>query len=460
MPEPRRVVILGAGVCGLYAARVLARAGIPAVVLEREPVPGGLAAGNRRGANVYDYGVHMLHAFDPEIFEDIKTVMGAERIEAALDARIRWAGSLYRYPLQFHDMIRGVNPFRLTRFAAGLFKAQLADRFLPRRPANAEEALIQLYGRSLYSFFFRDFTHRYWGIPPARLSAGFVRSKMPRLSAVDALRRALTRLGLHEKPGRATASALRDEVLHYSATGAEGLVRTLAAAVVRDGGTIVTGAEVTGVRLDGGRVCAVSYRQDDAEHELPCRECISTLPLPRLAHAIKPAVPASVLNAADRLRFKALAVYGLLVRKARCMDALFTYYRDRCFHRVGEPKNAGLRVTPPDHTVLIVETTCDIGDDKWLGTEGFRRHLFDDVEAEGLCAASDVAEAHLFRYEAGYPVFALGFEPHLDLVNGYLAAIPNLQSTGRQGAFGYPNMHAAMRMGADAASAIVSRCRS
>ena len=31
-------------------------------------------------------------------------------------------------------------------------------------------------------FFFRDFTHRYWGFPPTELSATFVRSKMPRLS--------------------------------------------------------------------------------------------------------------------------------------------------------------------------------------------------------------------------------------------------------------------------------------
>ena len=55
----------------------------------------------------------------------------------------------------------------------------------------------------------------------------------------------------------------------------------------------------------------------------------------------------------------------------------------------------------------------------------------------------------------GYPVFALGFEPHLARVLDWVKSIPNLQSAGRQGAFQYPNMHKAMRMGAAAAGAVM-----
>ena len=58
------MVILGAGVAGLYAGRVLARAGARVTVLEREDVVGGLASGREIGGNFYDFGVHHLHAFD------------------------------------------------------------------------------------------------------------------------------------------------------------------------------------------------------------------------------------------------------------------------------------------------------------------------------------------------------------------------------------------------------------
>jgi hypothetical protein len=51
----------------------------------------------------------------------------------------------------------------------------------------------------------------------------------------------------------------------------------------------------------------------------------------------------------------------------------------------------------------------------------------------------------------------LGFEPHFEKVMDWVKGVPNLQSTGRQGGFKYPNMHSAMRMGATAAQAALMR---
>ena len=149
-----------------------------------------------------------------------------------------------------------------------------------------------------------------------------------------------------------------------------------------------------------------------------------------------------------------MTVYALLVNKPRCMDALYTYYRDRCFHRVGEPKNAGLLVTPADHTTLIVETTCETGDPKWNGEA--LPDILNDLEAEGLCSAEQVVEHHLLHAAQAYPVFAKGFEPHLETVLDYLSRFKNLRTAGRQGAFTYPNMHTAMRMGADAVTSLLN----
>ena len=75
------VVVLGAGVCGLYGALELVRQGKQVVLLEKCEYVGGLAAGHKIGQNFFDFGVHMLHAFDQEVFEDIKRLMGEERTE-------------------------------------------------------------------------------------------------------------------------------------------------------------------------------------------------------------------------------------------------------------------------------------------------------------------------------------------------------------------------------------------
>jgi protoporphyrinogen oxidase len=109
--------------------------------------------------------------------------------------------------------------------------------------------------------------------------------------------------------------------------------------------------------------------------------------------------------------------------------------------------------------VLIVETTCEIGDAKWSATPEAREQLFADLELENICRQEDIVETHILHSETGYPIFALGFEPHLELLKSWVASVSNLQSVGRQGGFTYPNMHSAMRMGAKAAHTVIQRLK-
>ena len=89
-----------------------------------------MARGHKRGENFYDLGCHMLHAFDKEIFETIKGIMGEERIEVPLNATIKWAGAFYRYPLQFVDMVKGMPKVMLVRCSVGLLWYQFLNKSL------------------------------------------------------------------------------------------------------------------------------------------------------------------------------------------------------------------------------------------------------------------------------------------------------------------------------------------
>ena len=152
--RPLRVVVLGGGPCGLYAARRLVEApGVEVTLIEKESVPGGLATSHKFGENFFDMGVHMLHEFDEEIYKDVVAMMGAESFPVPLNAKIRWAGSFYRYPLQFADMIKGIPPWTLFKCIAGLLIAQAQQKLAPRVPKNAEEALpAALRGHALPIF--------------------------------------------------------------------------------------------------------------------------------------------------------------------------------------------------------------------------------------------------------------------------------------------------------------------
>jgi protoporphyrinogen oxidase len=459
------VVVLGGGVCGLYAARHLVDAGVAVTVLERREVPGGLAAGRERNGNYYDFGVHQLHGFDPAILDDMRAIMGERLIPVEKHALIRFGGGFRRYPLEFFDLITGVPPWTLVRALLGLAVQQVHNRRGVAPSETAEDALVQLYGRPLYEYFFRDFTHRYWGIPPTELSAAFVRSRMPRLSAVDVVKKALGLLGARDEGADTVESALAKEVLWYSRTGARELPMALVDYVQARGGRVLLESPVVGidvVPVTGGAgagpwsATAVRYRQGGHEVGLPCDAVLATIPLPDLVAAFGPVAPPAVQAAARSLGHKAVAIYGFLVRKPRVLDAMYVYYRERVFHRLAEPAQSGVVVNPPGHTVVLAETTCDEGDAKWRGDPAVRQRILADMAAEGLLTEADVVETHVFADEHAYPVFALGFEPHLAAVQAFLGTVRNLRSTGRQGAFCYPNMHSAMRMGADAAAALLA----
>ncbi len=451
------VAILGGGPCGLYAGRILSKNGFQVTIIDKGERPGGLATSNLRGANWFDMGVHMLHGHDEEILHDIKALMGEDSIEVELNARIRWADGYFRYPLQFQDMIKGIPFIKLCKQVAALLAAQLRYSIFPKTPLNAEEALIQLYGKPLYRFFFENFTHRYWGIHPKQIDAAFIKSKMPKLTAVDVLKKMLSSIGFKQKI-TSDNSALAEETLNYSKTGAEAMTRHIANSIINNGGNVILNAEVTQVITKQNRITDIIYKKENKTQQIQCDYCISTIPITTLAKAITPSAEAEISTAADKLRYKAIAVYGLLVKKQKCLEGLYIYYRNRIFHRVGEPKNAGLVVNPPDHSVLIVEMTCEPGDKKWQGDASVLEQVYKDLAAEGICHQQDIVETYINTYTHGYPIYDLGFETHLNKITNFLNGFTNLKIAGRQAEFNYPNMHGAMRRGYTEAQNIMELC--
>lgn len=457
LDQKPRAVVIGAGVCGLYAALTLARAGYPVTVLEKEAFLGGLAASPVVNGTPHDFGVHMLHGFDEELLADLLNLMGDDSHPVPLHASIRWRGHSFHYPLRFMDLIGSLSPVELFRSISGLLIAGLRTRFSPPfQAADAEEALIELYGEPLYELFFESFTHRYWGIHPRGLSATFVKSKMPRLSAVDALRRVLRRIGLPvRQPG--VESALEDETLHYSKQGAATLPESMAREIRRLGGEILAGCDLTLIEHANTEIQRIHFRHGGDERSLRPSGLISTMPVGAFSLLFHPAPPPHVTAAVERLRHRPMAVFGILVDKSKCNEALYTYYRDRIFHRISEPKNAGLAVEPAHATLLIVEVMCFRGDAIWEGEESAWNQVITQAVAEGWFKLDQILSRHHAHAEHAYPVFDKGFETQLSVLTDWLAQFGQFHSIGRQGGFCYPNMHTAMRMGGKAATAWIGK---
>lgn len=114
------VVIIGAGMSGLVAALKLSLAGKKVLVVEKQPVPGGFAAGFKRKGFYFESALHCVDALSPggevrDFLEETGIAKELEFIQSQSLARII-------YPE--HDFIAGTSPEAFTAQLKGLFPAE------------------------------------------------------------------------------------------------------------------------------------------------------------------------------------------------------------------------------------------------------------------------------------------------------------------------------------------------
>jgi protoporphyrinogen oxidase len=128
------------------------------------------------------------------------------------------------------------------------------------------------------------------------------------------------------------------------------------------------------------------------------------------------------------------------------------------FNRISEMKNFTPDAAPPGKTSLVVEITCDAGDEVWNTPE---RELY-ERSVQGL-VASKLIEPHqvldhfFLRSHYAYPTYDLNFESNVGRLAYHLAGLGNLIVCGRQGLFRYINQDHAIEMGFCAADEILTQ---
>ncbi len=275
------IVVIGAGVSGLTAAALLARAGLAVTVVEGHRVPGGCASFFQRAGYRFDVGATLAGGFGPHgvhrrLFDLLGVAVEAQPADPAMVVRIGEA-AIVRYgdarwaPERRRAFGAGGEPFWLAQervadrawaFAAG-WPALPAD--LPGALAFAgafrpsDLPLAATLGRTVADLYGPGVTPLLRTFVDAQL---LITAQAPAEStdlAYGATALDLARDGTFHLPGGIAAIAI-------------GLAR----AVRRAGGTIRYGRTVTAILLAHGAVTGV--RLDDGS-DLPARRLIAAVPV-------------------------------------------------------------------------------------------------------------------------------------------------------------------------------------
>jgi protoporphyrinogen oxidase len=434
----QRVIILGAGPAGLTAAYELCEHQVPSTLLEASATVGGLARTDVYKGYHYDSGGHRFYTRLSEVNRIWHSLMGDEFIKVPRLSRIRYYDKYFFYPL------RPLNAF----FGLGLMNSiwvtlsYFHSRLFPSLPEESfEDYITNRFGKRLFNIFFKVYTEKVWGIPCSEIRAEWAAHRIRGLSFTSAVVNAL--LGSR----RNTIKSLIDE-FEYPRLGPGEMWQRCRESVEARGAQVLTRAPVVRILREGTRISSVAALRNGREETFSGTHFISTLALRDLIQRMDPPVPDDVLRAANGLHYRDfLTVLAVVNRRDIFPDNWIYVHTPQVYvSRIQNFKNWSKDMVPDQATTSLgMEYFVSEGDELWAMPDD---ELLDLARKElqylKLAEPYEVVDGAVTRVRKAYPVYDSTYRENLWVVRGYLDALENFQTVGRNGLHKYNNQDHSM----------------
>ena len=172
-------LIVGAGLFGAVFAHEAALKGKKVKVIEkRNHIAGNIYTREDEGIQVHQYGAHIFHTSDKEIWDYVNQFAEFNRYTNSPVANYK--GEIYNLPFNmntFNKLWGVVTPAE----AQAKIEEQRAV-LNGKTPENLEEQAISLVGTDIYEKLIKDYTEKQWGKPTTELPAFIIRRLPVRLT--------------------------------------------------------------------------------------------------------------------------------------------------------------------------------------------------------------------------------------------------------------------------------------
>ncbi len=442
MTEKQKIVVLGAGVGGLAAGYFLARTGKYAVtVLEKEAVIGGLCGSFEHDGFVLDYGAHKLYSVIPGVLDEALDLMGDRLIRLPKKNRLYLEGKLVDYPLKLGNLASALGPWRFLQIGFGYGLELLKGLFNRQAPRSYEEYIIRRFGRPTYELVFEPLADKVWG-QPASLHPEMARTRLPASGGMELV---LKLLGLKKETADTNA-----EFFYYPKAGFGDWPQALAEGIQAHGGQVLTGVDVRGLKMEGGRVQQVQAAVGGKPQTLDCDYLVSSLPLPLLGRMVFGEGDAEFNRAVTGLQFRHLVLVYVWLKRPLVMEDQWVFFPQRnvVFSRLFEQKQMNPQLGPADRTVITADFTAAEGSALWQASDAdLVQQVVDGLVKTGFVQADEVEGSLVIRKPNFYPRYDLDYAEKMKLVSDKLRQVPNLLTTGRIGMYNYNNSDHCADMG-------------
>jgi len=427
-------VVLGGGLAGLTAGRILEGEDRAVTVLEAQEEPGGCCRSFEEAGFTFDLTGHLLHIGRDTTRRFLEKLGIWEELEVhERRAAVVIGGRATPYPVQINTW--GLADDVRRDCLLGFVRAWC------RQPEDAEPAdfrqwVLQRFGEGLGQHFFFPYNSKLYRARPEELSLDWVGRYVPKPKLEEVIDGAL---GLHRD--RVGYNA----VFRYPRRGGISMLPEAIASGLR------------GLRT-GRRVRVVDTAErfvETAEGErLGWDHLISTIPLPALLDMLRPAPSEALVAARRALRWVRVLNVALGVEGPAPTGEHWLYFPEPGlpFYRVGFPSNHGDLAPPGCHTVSI-ELSLDPGASYPAAMAPEAEGL---LESAGYLDRSRIRVRRLAVLDPAYAVFDHSRSGALEVIHRELSE-RRILLAGRWARWVYSAMEDAILDGQAAARRIMGR---
>lgn len=433
-----KIAVLGGGITGCSAARLLAADGHAVSLFEAKGRLGGLCASSTIDGFVTDHaGGHILFSKDKEVMDFMLAGLGTVGYHTSKrDTRIWLRDRFVRYP--FENGLCDLRDEDRYRALRDYIVAWHERKTGTPSPDNFRDWCLWRFGTGICDLFMHPYNSKIWNVPLQELGTAWVEGRVPDAPMEDVLKSAL---------GQHTAGYVHQAIFHYPLTGGfESVVHGIAAGI--PAGIVRLNTPVRELRRVGG-----SYVVDGESFD----EVISTLPLAALGPMLE-GVPAAVRDAFAALDHVSLRTVFLALDKADAPPHSWIYFPDKQDgpqNRVTWLSNYSPRNAPPGKSSVMAEVT-------WYrerpGTEAETTEaVVAGLSAGGFFRRDQILFSRVFDVDHAYILYRSGLEAHLERVRAWCAE-QGLHVVGRFGNYSYFNSDMCVRAALDLAAKFKARC--
>ncbi len=423
----KRVAVIGAGPGGLAAAARLSNAGVSVEVFEASAELGGLARSIMLWGKPVELSAHIFRSSD-EFVNQLWQACSQELKEITLRRGIYDGSTVIEYPMTPLRIARNLGLTDTWRALKSLVYHRATKRWNPIAN-NAEDWMVQTYGRVLHQRFLKDYAEQLWGVPCDQISASF-----PQF--------------LFQSSGDSKGA----QTFYYPKQGNSSVWEKLAERLQAQGVTIHLNTRVSQLDSAGNSISGLFINGERIAFD----HVISTMPLGLLARLALPDNP-MVTQAGKALRARSTVLVYLRAKAgSQSKYNWLSVYPKK--YRVGRITDFGHWQESQDgSTVYCLEYWCDRGDELWSkSNDALTQLAMSELNQTEQFGRVEMLDSHIERLPATHPVFSLEAQEAMHKINTVLSEIKGLSSVGRHGSHGVLGMGESMEAACEVADRVSS----